>query len=259
MCTPNSTCRARRAVLAAGKHLVLEKPIATDLKSADDLVEVASQSGRHAMVALTYRGYPMVRRARAVVANGQLGDIRLIRGAYIQDWLSDATDYNWRVDPEVGGRSRAVADIGTHWFDTAEFVTGLRVEAVLADLATFIRTRSRSLDGGTSPSPPPKARSSRWTSTPRTRRPWCSASRVALAGRASSAEVSTGHEARSALNVDGSLASLTWDQAAEQLWLRERKGRGDSCRATPARSRPGSAFRGCRPATRKVGEKPSAT
>ena len=207
-------------MLAAGKHLVLEKPIATDLKSADDLVEVASQSGRHAMVALTYRGYPMVRRARAVVANGQLGDIRLIRGAYIQDWLSDATDYNWRVDPEVGGRS-GQWPISAPTGSTRPF-TGLRVEAVLADLATFIRTRSRAWTGERRLLRRP--RPGRVGGHPlRGRGDHGARFEGGARGSCVVSQVSTGHGRAPHRTSTGSLASLTWDQAAEQLWLRERK------------------------------------
>jgi predicted dehydrogenase len=223
ICTPNHThVSLGQAVLEAGKHLVLEKPIAVDRAGAEALVEAAARSNRHAMVALTYRGYPMVQQARSMVAEGHLGEIRLVRGGYIQDWLADAADYNWRVDPEVGGRSRAIADIGTHWFDTAEFVTGLRVKTVQADLATFIPTRSRSLDGGTA------------FSTARG-----PAEEVAVAsedaatmllrfkggarGACVVSQVSTGNKNAFSLHVDGSHGSLTWEQELpERLTVRER-------------------------------------
>lgn len=223
ICTPNSTHVAlARATLEAGKHLVLEKPIAIDRAGAEELVALATRSGRHAMVALTYRGYPMIRRARAAVADGEIGEIRLIRGSYIQDWLADPADYNWRVDPELGGRSRAVADIGTHWFDTAEFVTGLRVEAVLADFATLIPTRLRSVggsvafSGGAGPVESVQVQSE-------------DAATILLRfeggvrGACVVSQVSTGHKNAMALNVDGALRSLAWDQEVpERLWLRAR-------------------------------------
>jgi len=234
VCTPNAThVPIARAALEAGKHVVLEKPIAVDGDGARELVEVASNSGRHAMVALTYRGYPMVRRARSAVADGELGDVRLVRGSYIQDWLSDPADYNWRVDPAIGGRSRAVADIGTHWFDTAEFVTGLRVESVLADRATFIGERSRPLGGsiafstGTGPSEPVAIHSE-------------DAAMIVLrfAGGARGtcvvSQVSPGHKNAFNLSVDGSTRSLSWEQELpEQLWLHER-GQGRRLVRDPA-------------------------
>ena len=139
------TSRSPRAALEAGKHVVVEKPLAARHRvEARGLVDLAARVGRHAMVAFTYRGYPMVRRARQLVEAGELGNLRLIHGNYLQDWLSDETDYNWRLEPSSGA-SRAVADIGSHWVDTAEFVSGRRVTAVFADLATFIPSRRRPL------------------------------------------------------------------------------------------------------------------
>jgi predicted dehydrogenase len=148
ICTPNATHVAMTGMaMQAGKHVVIEKPIATDTAGAEELVAIQRTTGRQAMVAFTYRGYPMVGRARELIARGDLGTLRLVHGAYLQDWLADPTDWNWRVEPEAGGASRAVADIGTHWFDTVEHVTGERVEAVFADLATFMPIRQRPRGG----------------------------------------------------------------------------------------------------------------
>ncbi len=144
ICTPNTSHVAlASSAMLAGKHVVIEKPIATDTGGAERLLSIGRETARHGMVAFTYRGYPMVQRARALVAKGDLGTLRLVHGAYLQDWLADPTDWNWRVDPVVGGASRAVADIGTHWFDTVEHVTGERIAAVFADLATFVPVRHR--------------------------------------------------------------------------------------------------------------------
>jgi predicted dehydrogenase len=146
VCTPNVTHEAiGTAALEAGKHVVIEKPIAVDVVAGRRMADLARRLGLHGAVAMTYRGYPMVREARAIVAGGQLGELRLAHGGYIQDWLTDSTAWNWRIDPVAGGPSRAIADIGTHWFDTVEFISGRRVDAVLADLATFIETRHRPL------------------------------------------------------------------------------------------------------------------
>jgi predicted dehydrogenase len=144
VCTPNAShADLGRRALEAGKHVMMEKPLALDTTEADDLVRRAAEARRHAAVAFTYRGYPMVRRARADAQDGRLGEIRLAFGAYLQDWLLEESDYNWRVDPVAGGRSRAVADIGSHWFDTLEYVSSLRVAEVMADLRTFITSRTR--------------------------------------------------------------------------------------------------------------------
>jgi predicted dehydrogenase len=223
ICTPNDSHVAlARAVLEAGRHLVLEKPIATDRAAADDLVGLAARVERHAMVALTYRGYPIVRRARELVAAGELGDVRLIHGGYLQDWLADPGDYNWRVEPEIGGRSRAVADIGTHWFDTAEFVTGRRVEAVMADLSTHIPVRLRPLEGGAAFSAgagpaEPVAIHSEDSATILLR--FADGAR----GACVISQVSAGRKNELTLNVDGSTRSLTWAQETpERLWLSAR-------------------------------------
>lgn len=150
VCTPNAShAELGRRALDAGKHVVMEKPLALDADEAADLRRRAAAAGRHAAVAFTYRGYPMIRRARADARGGRLGEVRIAFGAYLQDWLLDASDYNWRVEADAGGRSRAVADIGSHWFDTVEHVSGLRVSEVMADLRTFITHRIRPRDGTT--------------------------------------------------------------------------------------------------------------
>jgi predicted dehydrogenase len=142
ICTPNHLHAplALRA-LAAGKHVVCEKPLATDSDKAQLLVDAAAQSGRVAAVPFVYRYYPTVREARERVGAGQLGDVRLVHGTYLQDWLLSAQDDNWRVDAELGGASRAFADIGSHWCDLAEFVTGHRIARLSAQTRTVVPER----------------------------------------------------------------------------------------------------------------------
>jgi predicted dehydrogenase len=130
-----------RAVLAAGKHVVCEKPLGLDPGQTAGLVELARASGLVHAVAFNIRFYPQVQEAAARVREGTLGDVRLISGGYLQDWLLLDTDWNWRLDPAVGGALRAVGDIGSHWIDLMTFVTGQRVEAVCADLTTFVPVR----------------------------------------------------------------------------------------------------------------------
>ena len=223
VCTPNRThVELATAVLEAGKHLVLEKPVALDSGAARRLADLARERSRHATVALTYRGYPMVRRARALVRAGELGDLRLIHGGYIQDWLADSGDYNWRLEPAVGGASRAVADIGTHWFDTAEHISGLRVEAVLADLATFLTHRARPLAATTAFVAPDGASEdvaihSEDAATILFR------FQGGRRGAAVVSQVSPGRKNAFNLELAGSRATLDWDQEdAERLWIRSR-------------------------------------
>jgi len=143
ICTPNNL-HAELAALALehGKHVVCEKPLAIGGAEADRLVAAAAASGRVATVPFVYRFHPVVREARARIGAGALGPVRLIHGGYLQDWLSTPDDDNWRVDPRLGGPSRAFADIGSHWCDLVEFITGDRLAAICAQPARFIAERA---------------------------------------------------------------------------------------------------------------------
>jgi predicted dehydrogenase len=144
ICTPNNL-HAELAALALshGKHVVCEKPLAIGAAQAEQLVDAAAASGRVATVPFVYRFYPVVREARARIAAGALGPVRLIHGGYLQDWLSTAEDDNWRVDAQLGGPSRAFADIGSHWCDLVEFVTGDRIAAICAQAARVHDQRAK--------------------------------------------------------------------------------------------------------------------
>jgi len=132
------------ACLEAGKHVVCEKPLAMSSKETAELVK-AAKAHPHLVTAVNYnvRFYPLCLQARAMIRNGEIGDILHITGSYLQDWLLYSTDYNWRVEAEEGGALRAVGDIGTHWLDLLGFVTGLHVDALLADLWTAHPVRQR--------------------------------------------------------------------------------------------------------------------
>jgi predicted dehydrogenase len=137
ICTPNHLhAPLVERALAAGKHVVCEKPLATDVATAQSLVDLAATAGTVAAVPFVYRFYPTVRDARGRVGRGDTGPLRLLHGSYLQDWLSDSTDDNWRVDPVLGGASRAFGDIGVHWCDLVEFVTGHRITRVSARVTT---------------------------------------------------------------------------------------------------------------------------
>ena len=220
ICTPNHThVDLARAVMEAGKHVVVEKPVATDRAGATALLEVARRTRRHAAVALTYRGYPMVRRARELVRSGHLGRLRLVHGGYLQDWLSDPSDYNWRLDSAAGGVSRAFADIGTHWFDTVEFVAGARVTSVMADLATLVPVRYRPLRSAA-------AFSTGSGATEAVRVDTEDAATVLVRfddgarGAVIVSQVSPGHKNDLTVHLSGSERSLGWAQEEpERLWL----------------------------------------
>jgi predicted dehydrogenase len=144
ICTPNHV-HAELATLALehGKHVICEKPLAVDSAQAERLIDAAAGAARVATVPFVYRFHPVVREARARIAAGALGPVRLIHGGYLQDWLSTAEDDNWRVDSQLGGPSRAFADIGSHWCDLVEFITGERIATVCAQIATVVPERAR--------------------------------------------------------------------------------------------------------------------
>jgi predicted dehydrogenase len=129
------------AALEAGKHVVCEKPLAMDSGETAELLALAQRSGLVHAVNFNIRFYPQVQEAAARVAAGELGGVHLVSGGYLQDWLLLETDWNWRLEPEQGGALRAVGDIGSHWLDLMTFVTGSRVEAVMAELVTVVPVR----------------------------------------------------------------------------------------------------------------------
>ena len=133
---------AKRAI-AAGKHVLCEKPLAMTAEQSGELVELAKGKRLAAGVCYNVRFYPLNLEARDRVARGEVGRIFAVNGSYVQDWLFHDTDYNWRVLSDQGGALRAVADIGTHWMDLVTSITGLEIEAVLADLNTVHPVRKR--------------------------------------------------------------------------------------------------------------------
>jgi predicted dehydrogenase len=149
VCTPNHLHdEIADAALVAGKHVVCEKPLAADLERAERLAARAgSAPGLLAAVPFAYRYYPLVHEARRRITSGDSGAVHLIHGTYLQDWLLSDDDANWRVDPALGGASRAFADIGSHWCDLAEFVTGHRVTRLSARTLTAVPERPEAADG----------------------------------------------------------------------------------------------------------------
>jgi predicted dehydrogenase len=129
------------AALAAGKHVVCDKPLAMTAEEGRQLRDAALAAGAVHVVMFNYRGNPLVQQARHMVANGEMGAVRFVQGTYLQDWMNDPNVYSWRSDPAKGGTSSALADIGSHWCDLAEHVAGVRIESVIADLCTTIPVR----------------------------------------------------------------------------------------------------------------------
>ena len=138
-------CAMAMAALQAGKHCICEKPLAMNTLETARILELTRAQSSVFAVNYNVRFYPAVLQLRRLVERGVLGEVIHVNGSYFQDWLFKDTDYNWRLLPQEGGKLRAVADIGTHWMDTATFVLGSKIEAVLADLLTYHRQRRRPL------------------------------------------------------------------------------------------------------------------
>ncbi|MCU1669183.1 MAG: Oxidoreductase domain protein [Blastococcus sp.] len=148
ICTPNSThAELAHAAIAAGKAVVCEKPLAVDPASASGLVEAAAAAGVVNALPFVYRFYPTVREARDRIARDEAGPLWLLHGSYLQDWLAGRDASNWRVDPALGGASRAFGDIGIHWCDLMEFVTGHRITRLTARWANALAERPAPPDG----------------------------------------------------------------------------------------------------------------
>ncbi|MCO5984932.1 Gfo/Idh/MocA family oxidoreductase [Actinoallomurus spadix] len=203
VCTPNATHGPLvRAAIAAGKHVVCEKPLAVSAEEARELAALAADAGVTATVPFVYRFYPTVRLARARIAAGTTGALRLLHGSYLQDWLAGEHDDDWRVDPASGGPSRAFADIGVHWCDLVEFVTGHRIIRLAARTTVAVPAR-----GG---------------------RPVRTEDAAVLLfetdhgtlGNLTVSQVSPGRKNRLWFSVDGAAESLAFDQEApETLWV----------------------------------------
>jgi len=131
--------------MLAGKHVLCEKPLALNSEEGAELVALAKKRRLAGAVNYNLRYYPLCQEARARVQAGEIGDVRILDGDYCQDWLFLPTDWNWRLQPELGGALRVVADIGTHWMDMVTWLSGSKIRAVMADFATFIPLRQRPL------------------------------------------------------------------------------------------------------------------
>lgn len=156
ICTPNAShAELATKALERGKHVVCEKPLATTVADAARLADLAERSGFAAAVCFNYRYQSMTQEARARVRSGELGAVRLVHGTYLQDWLLYPTDTNWRTLFSEGGPSRAFADIGSHWCDLAEWITGERITELAAVTSTVFERRPHPERGGLHSSDPP--------------------------------------------------------------------------------------------------------
>jgi predicted dehydrogenase len=142
--TPNNLhYEVNAAAIAKGKHVVSDKPLAMTAAEGKSLLDLATKAGIVHAVTFNYRGNPLVQQARLAVARGDIGTPTFIHGQYLQDWLIKDTDYSWRLEPDKGGASSALGDIGSHWCDLAQHISGLRITHVLGDITTTIKKRKK--------------------------------------------------------------------------------------------------------------------
>ena len=241
ICTPNHLhAPLALAALAAGKHVICEKPIALDVADARRLLDAAEDAGSLAAVPFVYRYYPTVREARERVRSGQTGALRLLHGSYLQDWLLRPDDDNWRVDPRLGGASRAFADIGSHWCDLAEFVSGHRIVRLSARLLTALPERFGAIgrkafasDGGRGEARPVTTEDAAVVQFE---------TDGGALGSAVISQISAGRKNRLWLELDGSEEALAFDQERpEELWCGRRESetvlRRDPATLSPAAAR----------------------
>jgi predicted dehydrogenase len=213
-----------RAVLAAGKHVVCEKPLAMNSEETAELLRLAEESGLVHAVNFNIRFYAQNQEARRRVERGELGEPRLISGGYLQDWLLLDTDWNWRLDPAAGGSLRAVGDIGSHWIDLVTFITGRHAEAVMADLTTFIGMRKQP----TGPVETFSGASAGDTIDTVMETEDAAGILLRLSGGARAvvtiSQVSAGRKNRLSWEIDGSDSALAWhSEAPEELWIGHRE------------------------------------
>ena len=143
-CTPNNLhFEINKAFLEAGIHVISEKPLTLNSRDSKKLVYLAEKKKLVTAINFNYRFYPLIQHARQMMQKDELGDLYLAHGSYLQDWLYYDTDYNWRLETNVSGNSRAIADIGSHWCDLIQFITGQKIIRVFADLTTIHKTRKK--------------------------------------------------------------------------------------------------------------------
>jgi predicted dehydrogenase len=214
-----------RAALLAGKHVVCEKPLAMDAHESGELVRLAKDTGLVNAVNFMIRYYPLSQHARALVKKGDLGDIYMVQGSYLQDWLLLPTDWNWRLEPEYSGKTRAVADVGSHWIDLATYITGLSVSSVCADFGTFLKVRQK-------PTRPVQTFTAKAeSSVERVEQPISTEDYAGVLLRFSSgargamtvSQVSAGRKNRLTYEIGGAMSALAWDgENPNELWIGHR-------------------------------------
>jgi predicted dehydrogenase len=224
--TPNALHYAIcRAALEAGKHVLCEKPFTVSLEQARELVGLAANTGLANCIQHNLRYYPVVQQIRRMIEAGDLGEILIVQGTYSQDWLLYDTDWNWRVDSKENGALRAMGDIGSHWMDLIQHVTGLPITELCADLATFHHTRRRpkgSVETFAGKTPQPGD----YVNVPIDTDDFGSVL-LRMGNRARGAftvsQMSAGRKNRFTIDIYGTRAGVSWNQERpDELWIGQR-------------------------------------
>jgi predicted dehydrogenase len=223
ICTPNSLhFPMAKAALEAGKHVLCEKPLATSVAEGREMIRLAKKKNLANCTFHNLRYYPQVQNMRRICDAGELGAIQAVQGTYLQDWLLYNTDWNWRIET---GPSRAFADIGTHWCDMVEHVTGLRISALCADLATFHKTR-RKPKGSVETFSGKTAAPGEYTEVSIATEDYGSMIfRLGKTARGAMtvSQVSAGRKNRLFIEVYGTKSSLAWNgEQPDELWIGQR-------------------------------------
>jgi len=224
-----------KRILAAGRHVVCEKPLAMTSDESAELVRLAADSGRVNAVNFNIRFYPLNQHVHQLVTGGGIGDVRLVSGHYFQDWLLLDTDWNWRLEPQLGGALRAVGDIGSHWLDLVAFATGLRITEVMADLTTFIPMRQQ-------PAGPVQSFSTERSADTVAREIGTEDTAVILLrfengarGTVAISQLSAGRKNSLEYEIDGSTGAVAWDsEQPDQLWIGNREAPNEILIRNPA-------------------------
>jgi predicted dehydrogenase len=236
ICTPNHLHFEQASrLLRARKNVLCEKPLALDSRESAMLVALAKETGRVGGVAYNLRYYPLCQEARSLIEQGAIGQPRLVHGSFLQDWLFYPTDWNWRLEPELGGELRAVSDIGTHWLDLMVWLTGKKITDVCADLATVIPTRQRPRGRVQTFQ---KASAEGRDEVPITTDDYASVLlhfEGDLRGVMTVSQVSAGRKARLWFEIDGSEGSLAWNsETPNTLWIGRRDRANENLIKDPA-------------------------
>jgi predicted dehydrogenase len=216
-----------KAALEAGMHVICEKPLAMNSQQSADLVRIAQASGKVNVINFNIRFYPMAQQARSMVQSGEIGDLFILQGSYLQDWLLLENDWNWRLEPDLGGTLRAVGDIGSHWLDLMSFITGLKVKEVFADFKTFHPIRKKPLK------PLETFTGKLLAPEDYEKKPIHTEDYASILlhyendvrGVLTVSQVSAGRKNRIYFEIDGSKSSLSWNgERPNELWIGQRSG-----------------------------------